>query len=185
MLNRFLHCKTLFPFLLACMIVSLMVEVLVVPVQAAELSQEPTQEEVEQAIDNFACALEGVHKTTPTISEEVVAQQVLAYAMSDQQMLSSRTKRSISSFQQCFADKMGLTGLRDIAKRIFSPQIIKLLKKGAWQKASAGMVSVITKFASKKLAKLAVKKLASLALPGIGWGSVAIWGAQCGWNEIH
>lgn len=32
---------------------------------------------------------------------------------------------------------------------------------------------------------LAVKKFANLTLPGVGWASVAWWGAQCGWDEFH
>lgn len=47
------------------------------------------------------------------------------------------------------------------------------------------MVNEITKHASKKVASFAVKRIARMALPGIGWASIAIWGAECGWNELR
>ncbi len=70
---------------------------------------------------------------------------------------------------------MDLGELKNLAKIIFNPATVRYLKSHAWKKASAMMVNAI----------LAVKKLANLTLPGVGWASVAWWGAQCGWDEFH
>ncbi|MGM9905036.1 hypothetical protein [Lactobacillus sp.] len=82
-------------------------------------------------------------------------------------------------------NKMGMGELKNLAKVIFKPLTVKYLKSHAWKKASSIMVRTITKYASKKVASFAVKRLAKLAMPGIGWGSVALWGAECGWDEFH
>lgn len=92
---------------------------------------------------------------------------------------------SLDSFGKCMLNKMGLGELKNLAKVIFKPATVRYLKSHAWKKASAMMVNAITKHASKKVASLAVKRIAKMALPGVGWASVALWGAQCGWDEFH
>ncbi|QVI36052.1 hypothetical protein KG086_09245 [Lacticaseibacillus chiayiensis] len=119
------------------------------------------------------------------MSEETVAQNVMLYSFSEAPVASERTKRSLSSFSQCMVIKMGLGELRDVAKMVFNEQVVRYLKSQAWKKASAMIVQRITRFAGKKVASFAIKRLAHFALPGIGWGAVAIMGAQCGWAEIH
>ena len=151
--------------------------------------------EVNAAIDNLAEQLEEAHSAAPDVDVEEMARGVMAYASGDAQettlrRLSRGGRYSTSAFSadrfgKCMLNKMGLGELKNLAKVIFKPATVRYLKSHAWKKASALMVKAIMKYAPKKVASLAVKKLANLALPGVGWASVAWWGAQCGWDEFH
>lgn len=114
--------------------------------------------EVNAAIDNLAEQLEEAYNAAPNVDVEEMARGVMAYASGDAQ---ETTLRRLSRGGRYST------------------------KSHAWKKASALMVKAIMKYAPKKVASLAVKKLANLALPGVGWASVAWWGAQCGWDEFH
>lgn len=151
--------------------------------------------EVNAAIDNLAEQLEKAHNAAPNVDVEEMARGVMAYASGDAQettlkRLSRGSRYSTNAFSadrfgKCMLNKMGLGELKNLAKVIFKPATVRYLKSHAWKKASAMMVKAIVKYAPKKVASLAVKRIANLALPGVGWASVAWWGAQCGWDEFH
>lgn len=151
--------------------------------------------EVNAAIDNLAEQLEKAHNAAPDVDVEEMARGVMAYASGDAQettlkRLSRGSRYSTNAFSadrfgKCMLNKMGLGELKNLAKVIFKPATVRYLKSHAWKKASAMMVKAIVKYAPKKVASLAVKRIANLALPGVGWASVAWWGAQCGWDEFH
>lgn len=158
-----------------------------------------SQEEKEKAIDNLANALESAYRAAPDVDEVRMAEGVMAYVAGDAQesdlpkneteariaALYGSSFFSLDRFGKCMLNKMGLGELKNLAKVIFKPATVRYLKSHAWKKASAMMVNAITKHASKKVASLAVKRIANIALPGIGWASVALWGAECGWDEFH
>lgn len=155
--------------------------------------------EEKKAINNLARALKEAHNAAPSVDEEQMARGVMAYVAGDAQennlpknekdariaALYGSSFFSTEKFGKCMLNKMGLGELKNLAKIIFKPVTIKYLKSHAWKKASAMIVHAIEKHASKKLARFAVKRIAKFALPGIGWGSVAMWGAECGWREFH
>lgn len=157
-----------------------------------------TQSDINKAVNHLAVALKLAYEDNPDMDEEIMARSVMAYASGDIQLpQTSEDERnmkieaiygvslfSYNRFGKCMLNKMGLGELKNLAKVIFKPKTVKLLKSHAWKKASAKIVNAITKHASKKLASFAVKRIAKFALPGIGWGSLALYGAQCGWNEI-
>lgn len=170
------------------------------PTYASEVeNQEELFSQKEQAINNLAIALESAHKGAPYVDEEQMAEGVMAYISGDVQesnlpkneaetrlaILYGTSLFSLDSFGKCMLNKMGLGELKNLAKVIFKPATVRYLKSHAWKKASAIMVNEITKHASKKVASFAVKRIARMALPGIGWASIAIWGAECGWNELR
>lgn len=147
-----------------------------------------SQEEYDKAIDNLAVILENEFQAEkaadPNITEEQALKNVLAYVLSDNDDSSARSKRSLDSFGQCMAQKLGILEIKDIAKQVFNKQVVGFLKSGAWKKASAKIAQIITQRLGKKVASIVIKKIARFFLPGIGWGSMAWAGIQCGWNEI-
>ena len=164
--------------------------------QASEISADTlSDKDVNNAIDNLAQVLEAAHEADPNVDTEEMARGVMAYASGDARETTLRSLSrlgryetngfSADRFGKCMLNKMGLGELKNLAKVIFKPATVRYLKSHAWKKASAMMVKAIVKYAPKKVASLAVKRIANLALPGIGWTSVAWWGAQCGWDEFH
>ncbi|WP_241009850.1 hypothetical protein [Lactobacillus helveticus] len=164
--------------------------------QASEISADTlSDKDVNNAIDNLAQVLEAAHEADPNVDTEEMARGVMAYASGDAQETTLRSLSRLGRYEtngfssdrfgKCMLNKMGLGELKNLAKVIFKPATVRYLKSHAWKKASAMMVKAIVKYAPKKVASLAVKRIANLALPGIGWASVAWWGAQCGWDEFH
>ena len=96
------------------------------------------------------------------------------------QMLYGSAFFSAEGFGKCLLKQYGIMGAENYAKVLYSPQIKKLLRSHAWEKAASLMVKAFAKVAGKKLTKQFAEKIAGSLVPGVGWVSLGWTVANCG-----
>lgn len=168
--------------------------VLATPTYASEANveenDEVTQKELAQAIDKLAQAFKEAHDANPDMDEVKLSKGVLSYATGEIKLPTERELRlqmlygsaffSAEGFGNCLLKQYGIMGAENYAKVLYSPQIKKLLRSHAWEKAASLMVKAFAKVAGKKLAKQFAEKIAGSLVPGVGWVSLGWTVANCG-----